>query len=204
METHKVLTMDLRTADELRAIAQRGLQYARDDYDRERYGRILELAARPYAQAAGLPDAAIVERFRTEVGYPTAKVGTDAAIFDEDGRLLLIERPDSGKWALPGGWVDPGQSAEETVVKEVLEETTLSAVARCVIAVNTQLPTAANGPHTSVHVLYHCEMFGAQQPATTAEARRVEFCQRGEIRDWHQDHGDWAEQAWEWSAQRRR
>jgi 8-oxo-dGTP diphosphatase len=51
-----------------------------------------------------------------------------AVIHDADGRLLLIRRghaPHEGLWSLPGGRVEPGESAEAAVVREVLEETGL-------------------------------------------------------------------------------
>lgn len=51
-----------------------------------------------------------------------------ALVHDEAGRLLLIRRgrePGQGCWSLPGGRVEPGESDEQAVVREVLEETGL-------------------------------------------------------------------------------
>lgn len=51
-----------------------------------------------------------------------------AVVFDDRGRLLLVKRanpPAQGLWSLPGGRVEPGESAEEGVVREVAEETGL-------------------------------------------------------------------------------
>jgi ADP-ribose pyrophosphatase YjhB (NUDIX family) len=51
-----------------------------------------------------------------------------AVIRAADGRLLLVRRgnePDRGTWSLPGGRVEPGESAEDAVVRETLEETGL-------------------------------------------------------------------------------
>lgn len=49
-----------------------------------------------------------------------------AAVFDSDGhKLLLTRRTDNGKWCLPGGAMDPGESAKEACAREVLEETGL-------------------------------------------------------------------------------
>jgi 8-oxo-dGTP diphosphatase len=51
-----------------------------------------------------------------------------AIVFDERGRLLLIQRghePSKGKWSLPGGRIEVGESAEEAAVREVREETRL-------------------------------------------------------------------------------
>ena len=48
---------------------------------------------------------------------------TCAVVFDDRGRVLLHRRTDNGRWALPGGAIEIDQSAEQTVVREVLEET---------------------------------------------------------------------------------
>ncbi|KCZ87346.1 NUDIX domain-containing protein [Hyphomonas johnsonii] len=53
------------------------------------------------------------------------EAGCGAAIFDESGRLLLIQRlrePEAGAWGLPGGKIDFGEPARETARREVAEE----------------------------------------------------------------------------------
>ncbi|MBI1258047.1 MAG: NUDIX domain-containing protein [Chloroflexi bacterium] len=53
-------------------------------------------------------------------------VGCSAVIFDElHERILLTRRTDNGRWCLPGGAVEVGESVEETCVREVWEETGL-------------------------------------------------------------------------------
>lgn len=52
-----------------------------------------------------------------------------AIVFDEQGRLLLVKRanpPAQGKWSLPGGRREPGETSESGVVREVREETGLA------------------------------------------------------------------------------
>jgi len=54
------------------------------------------------------------------------RVGCSAIIFDPmRGRALLTRRSDNGRWCLPGGGMDPGESAPEACAREVLEETGL-------------------------------------------------------------------------------
>lgn len=56
----------------------------------------------------------------------TVMVGASALILDETGeRVLLTRRTDNGRWCLPGGRMDPGESLAETCVREVREETGL-------------------------------------------------------------------------------
>ncbi len=54
------------------------------------------------------------------------RVGCSATIFHPDKqRVLLTRRSDNGLWCLPGGGMDPGESAAEACAREVLEETGL-------------------------------------------------------------------------------
>ncbi|MDP6453859.1 MAG: NUDIX domain-containing protein [SAR202 cluster bacterium] len=52
--------------------------------------------------------------------------GASAIIFDDDGWVLMEKRSDNGFWGLPGGAVDIGESVQDAVVREVLEETGLT------------------------------------------------------------------------------
>lgn len=66
------------------------------------------------------------------------KVGCAAAIFDESHKkLLLTRRSDNGQWCLPGGGMEPGESATEACEREVLEETGLHVTADKLIAIYT-------------------------------------------------------------------
>ena len=58
----------------------------------------------------------------------TLKVGCAAVVIDRSGpapAVLLTRRTDNGLWCLPGGAMDPGESAAEACVREVEEETGL-------------------------------------------------------------------------------
>ena len=120
-------------AVELQALAQAGLFYSKDVYDKERYERIREIAAEMVSSQAELPVEKVKELFCNEVGYQTPKLDTRAAIFREDKILLVKEN--NGKWSLPGGWVDVNVSVKENTVKEVWEEAGLRVTADRVIAV---------------------------------------------------------------------
>lgn len=183
--------------DRIRGIAQLGLTYARDPYDIARYEELLVLAGEGYERLCGLGADDVVERFRREVGYVTPKVGVDGAVFCDDGmRLLLIRRADSGAWALPGGWAELGQTPEESVARELQEETTLTVEVGRLIAVSSRLP-GPDRPHTSVHLLYHCTVT-AGSPQPTPEATEVAYRRPGEVGNWAGDHGIWAAKAIAW------
>jgi ADP-ribose pyrophosphatase YjhB (NUDIX family) len=62
----------------------------------------------------------------------------DCVVFDPDGRLLLIRRknpPFRGQYALPGGYVDYGETTEHAAARELAEETSLAAVTMSLIGV---------------------------------------------------------------------
>ncbi len=60
------------------------------------------------------------------VGRPNAiRPGSCAVIFDGDGKVLLERRSDNGFWGLPGGAVEIGESVEQAIKREVMEETAL-------------------------------------------------------------------------------
>lgn len=89
---------------ELQSIAQAGLTYGKDVYDRERYQRIREITAEMMAAKTGLSLEKVNDLFCGETGYQTPKVDTRAAIF-KDNKILLVHESD-GTWSLPGGWVE--------------------------------------------------------------------------------------------------
>ncbi len=111
----------LRVAVELQSLSQAGLFYSKDVFDTERYTRIRELSAELLAQLSEEPPQKIKALFCNEEGYQTPKLDTRSAIFDDSGRILLVQERD-GLWALPGGWVDVGLSIGENAVKEAYEE----------------------------------------------------------------------------------
>ena len=123
----------VRWAVEIQSLAQAGLAYGRDEYDRERYARLREIAAEMIACKADLPLEKVRGLFCGETGYQTPKIDTRAAVFEGDRILLVHEK--NGTWALPGGWCDVDRSVGENAVKETLEEAGLTVTAERLIAV---------------------------------------------------------------------
>jgi ADP-ribose pyrophosphatase YjhB (NUDIX family) len=182
----------LEFLEELRKIAQLGLNYTRDSYDRERFERLLELASFEYGELSGLPPEVIQERFRSELGQVTPKVGLDAAIFSPEGRLLLIRRSDDGHWCLPCGWSELNETPEDGMRREVWEETGLEVEVRELLSVDSRMPGECGQPHTMYVMVFHCVPVGGVL-TTTPEALEVGYFDPSEITDWHRDHGERAE-----------
>ena len=132
-EDHDAASLWLKWAVELQAIAQSGLYYGNDPYDRERYGRIREILAEMVSRRTEIPVEKVRDLFCGEVGYQTPKLDCRAAVF-QDGKILLVKE-NNGTWSLPRGWVDVDLSVKENVIKEVKEEAGLDVTAGRVIAV---------------------------------------------------------------------
>lgn len=137
----------LQWAVELQSLAQAGLTYGKDVYDKERYERIREISAEMLSYKTEISIEKVKELFCNETGYQTPKLDTRAAIFD-NGKILLVKE-NNGKWSLPGGWVDINVSVKENTVKEVKEESGLDVTADKIIAVQDRakhnLPVYAYG-----------------------------------------------------------
>lgn len=105
----------LALSREIKGIAETGLRYGDNAFDRDRYQRLHQIASE--LLASELPDF----RWPMELGYPTPKLDTRAAVID-DGRVLLVREACNGLWTLPGGWTDAGHTPAENAVREVEEE----------------------------------------------------------------------------------
>ena len=123
----------VKWAAELQSLAQAGLYYGRDAYDKERYQRVREIAADMLAERTELPVEKVRDLFCGDIGYQTPKIDTRAAVIEGDRILLVQER--NGKWSLPGGWCDFDLSPAENTVKETREEAGVNVEILSLIAV---------------------------------------------------------------------
>lgn len=151
----------LKWAIEIQSIAQCGLTYTKDMYDKERYENLRNIAAEMLSYKTDIPTDKIKNLFCNEEGYQTPKLDTRAAIFKDEKILLVHEL--NGKWSLPGGWVDVLESIESNTIKEVKEESGLDVVADKVIAIqdrnkhNTPLY-----PYGICKVFVQCDVVGGE------------------------------------------
>ena len=158
----------------IRSIAQLGLRYANDPYDIERYEKLLELACEEYSEISDIKQSIIIEKFKSELGHITPKAGVNGVIFSSDGKMLLERRADDGTWGIIGGWCGAGESPQESLKKEFLEETGLNVKVNELIDIFTRKPGDFGQPHTSYHPLFVCEiMDGSLQ--TSFESVEIGF-----------------------------
>jgi 8-oxo-dGTP pyrophosphatase MutT (NUDIX family) len=105
--------------------------------------------------------------------------GADALLLNDEGLVLLVRRADDGRWAMPGGWVDPGETAEQAAVREVREETGLA------VSEPRLLHTARR--KGSTHFVFGCRVDGGSL-RPSEESLQVVFKAPASISDWHGDH----------------
>ncbi len=151
----------LRWAIEIQSIAQCGLTYTKDVYDKERYEHLRNIAAEMLSYKTDIPVDKIEKLFCNEEGYQTPKLDTRAAIFKE-GKILLVHEQ-SGNWSLPGGWVDVLESIESNTIKEVKEESGLDVVAKKIIAIQDRNKhNTPPYPYGVCKVFVQCEISGGE------------------------------------------
>jgi 8-oxo-dGTP diphosphatase len=106
-----------------------------------------------------------------------------------DGRVLLIRRghpPFEGSWALPGGFVDPGERVAEAAVRELREETEVEAGALELLGVYDTPGRDPRG-HT-VSVVYTARLAAAVPARGGDDASEARWFPTGELPELAFDH----------------
>ena len=173
--------------DELTVIARNGRHFADDPYDEERYERILELVEEYYGEALELPKGDVKECLRQRLGYV---LSAGAAVFDDEGRILLMKRADNGTWCLPGGMVEPHETPEQAAIREVKEETRQDVRLIGTSQVNYFGPDEGY-PHRHVHFIYHAEVTGGNL-RLSAEGTALDYREIEAVPEWHPNHEGYA------------
>ncbi len=145
----------------IQSIAQAGLQYGKDKYDKARYEELRQIAAEMIAEKTDIPVNKVFDLFCNEAGYQTPKVDTRAAVFNDDKILLVHES--NGTWSLPGGWCDVDQSVASNTEKEVREETGYVVTAEKLIAVQDwRKHNVTNYAYGVVKIFVMCKLESGQ------------------------------------------
>jgi ADP-ribose pyrophosphatase YjhB (NUDIX family) len=170
----------LRWADALQTIASAGLTYSQDPFDRDRFEQVRHVAAQILARHTDLEPPEALERLRAEPGYVTPKVDVRAAVFDED-RVLLVREVSDGRWSLPGGWADVGESPAEVAAREVREEAGLEVqVTRLLAALDKRKHPHPPQVAYVYKLFFLCQVTGGALRAS-AETPGVDWFRRGAL-----------------------
>lgn len=170
-------------AREIQAIAQTGLTFAKDPFDRERYIMLRTLAAKAMALGSGTPVQQIENLFARQAGYATPKLEVRTGVFDADNRLLMVrEVLDQNRWTVPGGWADVNLTASESAAKEVWEETGYTVrITRLAMALDRARQGHEPPEAFSITKLFFLGELTGGAPATSIETSEVRFFARNEI-----------------------
>ena len=170
----------LQWAKTLQSIAQNGLTFAQDPYDRERYTQLQRVAAEIMSTYSGADFTQVLDLFQREQGYATPKVDVRAAVFRNDEILMVLERED-GRWSLPGGWADVGESPAKVAEREVMEESGYSTRAVKLLAIYDR---DRNGhpplPFHVYKVFLQCDLLDGN-PKPNAECAEAAFFPEGKL-----------------------
>lgn len=158
----------------LLALSQTGLHFSQEEYDRERYREMGQIAGELLALESALTPDQARAIWMVEDGYSTPKVDVRGAVFRGDQVLMVKERVD-GKWTLPGGWADVNDKPSHAVEKEIEQESGFTARAVKLAAVFDR--NIHNRPKFLYHVwkmFFICEITGGDF-RTSYETTDVKF-----------------------------
>ncbi|WP_019423478.1 NUDIX hydrolase N-terminal domain-containing protein [Paenibacillus sp. OSY-SE] len=170
----------LQWAKRLQALAQTGLTYTKDVYDRERYEELREMSVDMMANYSKVNKEQIELAFAAEDGYATPKVDVRGVVF-KDNRILLVREKADGAWSLPGGWADIGYSPAEIAVKEINEESGYEAEAVRLLAVmDKRLHHHPPEPYHVYKLFIQCRVVGGEA-LSGVETSAVRFFREDEL-----------------------
>jgi ADP-ribose pyrophosphatase YjhB (NUDIX family) len=161
-------------AQRLHAIAQNGLAFSGNEFDRLRYGDVQKIANEILALQTGGEEVSFERIFGIERGYATPKIDVRGVVLRE-GRVLLVKERSDGLWTLPGGYADVGMSVRETAEKEVHEESGFEVRARRLLAVYDR--NKHDHPPFLYHIykiFVHCDLLGGEATASN-ETEEADF-----------------------------
>ena len=166
----------LEWAQQIQAIAQKGLLYSKNAYQIEDYKLLRNIAAEIISNHTRIEQSEILDLLVQEIGYPTPKVGVFAAVFKDDKILLVKERSD-GLWTLPGGFAEVGESPGEVAVRETFEESGYEVKPIKLISVldyNNHKHGHAPFPQGLYKLIFQCQIIGGF-PTTSIETEAIDF-----------------------------
>jgi len=143
-------------AEKLRDVSAMGLRFAKNVYDREHFKVVQDIAMEMHALATDTP-LVEMEPLRASIfSRPMPFPVGDAAVIDDEGRILLIRRADNGLWAMPGGALEVGETPAEGVVREAFEESGVRATPVALVGVFDSRLCGTVSCHHVYHFVFLC------------------------------------------------
>jgi ADP-ribose pyrophosphatase YjhB (NUDIX family) len=147
----------------IKALAETGLIYCKNEYDIDRYKELQEISVRMMSEVSGQDIEALKINLPLSADYPTAKVDIRCFVLSEDNKILLVRESLDGKWSLPGGWADVGYTPKETAIKECKEETGLDVEVAALLAVfDKKMHPHPPEPFYVYKMVFYCKAISAE------------------------------------------
>ena len=164
-------TDELRVlADELRVVAAAGLRWtAEDAYNRDRFQRVQDAAARLFAFTDTRPLDEVKRSVFAQLTHVAPAPCGDAAVIDDEGRILLIQRADDALWAMPGGAFEMGETAAEGVRREAREETGVDVEIVDFVGIYDSRLCETRSSIQLYQLVFQCRPIGFGSPTTPQE-----------------------------------
>jgi ADP-ribose pyrophosphatase YjhB (NUDIX family) len=167
-------------AREIQALSQTGLAFSETDYDLQRYRRLGEIAAEIVERHTGCSKGPIVEGFLAQQGYATPKIDVRGAVLRE-GKILLVKEGADGKWCMPGGWADVGETPADAIAREVWEESGFTVRPNKVVGVyDANRDGTPREFYHAYKVVFLCALVGGQA-RPSSETLAVDFFDFNEL-----------------------
>src|SRR5215207_9016615 len=160
-------------AREIFSLSQSGITYSGNEYDIERYKRLQEITAEMIASASDISKESALDSFSMQAGYITPKVDVRGAVI-RDGKILLIQERADGRWAMPGGWADLGNSPASVAEREAWEESGFRVKAEKVVAVLDANRIEPMEFYHAYKIIFLCKFLGGE-PRISHETLAVDF-----------------------------
>ena len=159
MQNSQSLTLVKR----IKALADTGLVYAQNGYEKERYEELREISLKLMASISEKPLAVLQDFFMPEKDYPTVKVDVRGFVLNENDEILMAKESVDGKWTIPGGWADIGDTPSEAVLKEIKEETGLEAeIVRLLAIYDKRCHPHPPEPYYIYKLMFLCKVTGGE------------------------------------------
>jgi ADP-ribose pyrophosphatase YjhB (NUDIX family) len=167
-------------AELLQHLGMDGLEQSQDSYHRLRFDTVVQLAASIRSLAASEHLSGIERAAWHDLESSTPLAGAECAIFDELGKLLLIQRADSHTWALPGGGCDVGEAPATTSAREAWEETGYLVEITHLLGVHDGRLCGSPGHHHLYHFVFGAQVTGGEA-TLSGETLAVQWMAADEI-----------------------
>ena len=161
------------------SLSKAGLAYSQNEFDLERYKRLQEITAEMIASQSDLEKEAVLESFSMQAGYVTPKMDVRRAVVSQWEDPLIQERAD-GRWSMPGGWADLGNSPASVAEREVWEESGYRVKAEKVVAVLDANRIEPMEFYHAYKIIFLCKLLDGE-PRTSHETLAVDFFDLNEL-----------------------